>query len=290
MNNDDLENSDNNCEDEVENFRTVQNIEISGNTETDGDDQLLLQTPELQPVRKLSQKRITKIPESASSTLMKFIMQERENNAPNNTQTHSVNAFLAGLSPTLKSFTPYCLNMVKSKIVSIVQEYEIQMIVDEKKKNTSFVTPISTHLLPPQQQFNLELNQNIPSSTFVQLNHRSYPNILLQKETLSPHVSNSSSSPPSPQVSDIASFSYMQSIIKMPQNTRSPTTSHYSSLPPSPQYSSPPPSPFLNKNIGSNITQNHAHFQKTQNIILPTLSSSQPQFDHNILNQTSVQP
>lgn len=164
------------------------------------------------------------------------------------------------------------------------------MIIDEEKKNTSFVTPISTHLLPPQQQFNLELNINIPSSTFVQPNHRSYPNILLQKETLSPNVSNSSSSPPSPQVSDIASSSNMQRIIKMPQNTRSPTTSHYSSLPPSPQYSLPPPSPFLNENIGSNITQNHAHFQKTQNIILPTLSSSQPQFDHNILNQTSVQP
>lgn len=93
MNNDDLENSDNDSEDEVENFSTVQNIEISGNTETDGDDQLLLQNPDLQPVRKLSQKRITKIPESALSTLMKFIMQKRENNAPNNTQTHSVDAF-----------------------------------------------------------------------------------------------------------------------------------------------------------------------------------------------------
>jgi len=128
VNNDDLEKSYNDSDnDDVDNISTVQNIEISGNT--DGDDQLL-QTPESQLGRKFTKKRTSKTPESASSTLMKYIMHKSENNTTNTTQTQSVDAFLAGLSPTLKSFTPYYLNIVKSKMFSIVQEYEMQMIVD----------------------------------------------------------------------------------------------------------------------------------------------------------------
>lgn len=124
---DDLENSNNDSEDDVENVSTVQNIEISISGNTDGEDQL-------------PKKRTTKTPESAASTLKKYIMQKRENDIANTTQTHSVDTFLAGLSPTLKSFTPYYSNMVKSKIFSIVQEYEMQMIVDEEKKKTTFDT------------------------------------------------------------------------------------------------------------------------------------------------------
>jgi hypothetical protein len=149
VNNDDLENSSNDSEDDVENVSTVQNIEINISGNTDGEDQLP-KTPEYQSaVRKCTKKRTTKTPESASSTLMKYIMQKRENDIANTIQTHSVDAFLAGLSPTLKSFTPYYLNIVKSKIFYIVQEYEMQMIVDQEKKKTTFMTPYPTQLLRP---------------------------------------------------------------------------------------------------------------------------------------------
>lgn len=136
----------------------------------------------------------------------------------------------------------------------------------------------------------------------------------------SPSVSNYSSSPPSPQVSHVASISNTKNIIETPHDISLPTTSDYSSTP-SPQfihqfvsnnsqnftnvpvlndtltpistrYSSPPPSPFLNKNIGSymSITQSLTHLQRTQDMLIPTLSSSCPQFDQTILNQTSIQP
>lgn len=320
MNNDDLENSSNDSENDVENVSTVQNIEINISGNTDGEDQLP-KTPEYQSaVRKCTKKRTTKTPESASSTLMKYIMQKRENDIANTTQTHSVDAFLAGLSPTLKSFTPYYLNIVKSKIFSIVQEYEMQMIVDQENKKTTFMTPYPTQLLPPQQQFSREFNQNFPSSSAKHLNHNTYPSTQLQKEMPSPSVSNYSSSPPSPQVSHVASISNTKNIIETPHDISSPTTSDYSSTP-SPQfvhqfvsnnsqnstnvpvlndtltptstlYSSPPPSPFLNKNIGSymSITQNLTHLERTQDMLIPTLSSSRPQFDRNISNQTSIQP
>jgi hypothetical protein len=48
-------------------------------------------------------------------------------------QSNPVDEFLAGLSPTLKTFTPYYLDLVKSKIFSIVQEHEKKMILDEEQ-------------------------------------------------------------------------------------------------------------------------------------------------------------
>jgi len=87
---------------------------------------------------------------------------------------------------------------VKSKLFSIVQEYEMQMIFDEEKKKNNFMTPYSTHFLPPQQQFVREYNQNFPSSSSQPLNHKTYPSTQLQKDMSSPSVSNYSSSPPSP--------------------------------------------------------------------------------------------
>lgn len=195
---------------------------------------------------------------------MKYIMQKRENDIANTTQTHSVDAFLAGLSPTLKSFTPYYLNIVKSKIFSIVQEYEMQMIVDEEKKKTTFMTPYPTHLLPPQQQFGREFNprfnQNFLSSSAQHLNHNTYPSTQLQKEMPSPSVSNSSSSPLSPQVSHGASISNTKNIIEIPHDISSPTISHYSSTP-SPQ--------FVHQFV-SNNSQNSTNVPVLNNTLIPT--------------------
>lgn len=90
-------------------------------------------------------------------------------------------------------------------------------------------------MLPPQQQFSREFNQNFPSSSAQHLNHNTYPSTQLQKEMPSPSVSNYYSSPPSPQVSHVASISNTKNIIETPHDISSPTTSDYSSTP-SPQF------------------------------------------------------
>jgi len=177
-------------------------------------------------------------------------------------------------------------------------------------------------MLPPQQQFGREYNQNFPSSSAQHLNHNTCPSTQLQKDMSSPSVSNYSSSPSSPQVSYVASISNTKNTIEMSHDISSPTTSVYSSTPspqfvhqfgsklktqnstnvPVPndtltptstispiQYTSSPPSPFLNENIAS-CTQNLTHLQRTQNMLIPTLSSSPPQFDQNISDQTIIQP
>lgn len=49
--------------------------------------------------------------------------------------SHSVDAFLAGIAPTLKSLSPYYLNITKTKIFSVVQEVEMIEIVKRQKRH-----------------------------------------------------------------------------------------------------------------------------------------------------------
>ncbi|CAK1546595.1 unnamed protein product [Leptosia nina] len=56
-----------------------------------------------------------------------------------------VDAFLLSIGTTLKTFSPYHLNIAKSKIFSIVQEHDLQQIVQkEQRSNTSHDIKISS--------------------------------------------------------------------------------------------------------------------------------------------------
>ncbi|XP_011881772.1 PREDICTED: uncharacterized protein LOC105569709 [Vollenhovia emeryi] len=75
--------------------------------------------------------------------------------------SHSVDAFLAGIAPTLKSLSPYYLNITKTKIFSIVQEVEMIQIVKRQKRyqarkrrassspNESGASPFSSSMYVP---------------------------------------------------------------------------------------------------------------------------------------------
>lgn len=62
---------------------------------------------------------------------------------------HPVDAFLAGLAPTLKSLSPYHLNIARSKIFNIVQEIEMDQITHMQQKyaappaSSSFISSAS---------------------------------------------------------------------------------------------------------------------------------------------------
>lgn len=73
--------------------------------------------------------------ETTTSMLMKYILDKSERNLGISKKTDAVDAFLAGLAPTLKSFTPYYLNLAKSKIFAAVQEYEMEMILENQKNS-----------------------------------------------------------------------------------------------------------------------------------------------------------
>ncbi|CAH2098990.1 unnamed protein product [Euphydryas editha] len=49
--------------------------------------------------------------------------------------TDPVDAFLLSIGATLKTFSPYHLNLAKSKIFSVVQEHDLQQIVQKQQHN-----------------------------------------------------------------------------------------------------------------------------------------------------------
>ncbi|XP_076029490.1 uncharacterized protein LOC143018188 [Oratosquilla oratoria] len=65
--------------------------------------------------------------QTASAKLMEYLISKQENQ----TTPHPVDAFLAGIAPTLKTLTPYYLNVAKSEIFATVQKYEMQMLINQ---------------------------------------------------------------------------------------------------------------------------------------------------------------
>lgn len=63
--------------------------------------------------------------QTASSKLMEYLINKNQNNTKNQNNIfsqHPVDAFLAGIAPTLKTLSPYYLNLAKSEIFAIVQK------------------------------------------------------------------------------------------------------------------------------------------------------------------------
>lgn len=67
-------------------------------------------------------------PETASATLMKYLLQKKETETKTESVVHPVDAFLSSLSATLKTLDPYNLNLAKSRIFNVVQEIELNQI------------------------------------------------------------------------------------------------------------------------------------------------------------------
>ncbi|XP_055907687.1 uncharacterized protein LOC129942673 [Eupeodes corollae] len=83
-------------------------------------------------------KRKRKLEESATCEVskaksMRYIVERVEEDRF--VERHPVDAFLSGIAPTLKSLSPYYLSLAKTQIYSIVQEYEMAMIMEQRNEN-----------------------------------------------------------------------------------------------------------------------------------------------------------
>jgi len=113
--------------------------------------------------------------ESASSILMKYFIKDNEKELKEKSPSADpVDSFLNGISVTMKTFTPYYLNLAKSKIFSIVQDIDMQQIMENQKPETnSYNNPTSAsslfqmpgHPICPTSQINNSLYQNLLSTT-----------------------------------------------------------------------------------------------------------------------------
>lgn len=65
--------------------------------------------------------------ENASEKLLDYLIQ-KDNKIQE--EQHPVDAFLAGISPTMKTLSPYLLHLAKSEIFAVVQKFEFNMMSD----------------------------------------------------------------------------------------------------------------------------------------------------------------
>lgn len=104
-------------------------------------------------------RKIQRIPESShkihcespSSQLMAFILAEKaaEKSALQKEQ-HAVDAFLAGIAPTLKSLSPELLIEAKGKIFNVVQELELKQLQYNNSQENFSMTNYLTFSTTPQ--------------------------------------------------------------------------------------------------------------------------------------------
>lgn len=81
-----------------------------------------------------SSKKRRRPQQTASAILMEYLIKKNENQATTSTSNvsqHPVDAFLAGVAPTLKTLNPYFLNLAKSEIFATVQRYEMKMLMEQ---------------------------------------------------------------------------------------------------------------------------------------------------------------
>nr|CAD7442724.1 unnamed protein product [Timema bartmani] len=114
---------------------TINNVEVKNEVDEDCSERQETQKRSWPKKMAHTQKRKCQQPQTSASIPMNYLTEEKNKTEP---QVHSVDAFLAAIAQTLKTFTPYYLNVAKTKIFAIVQEYEMEMILEKTTPIQSF--------------------------------------------------------------------------------------------------------------------------------------------------------
>jgi hypothetical protein len=68
--------------------------------------------------------------QTGSAKLVKYLISKDQNAATTSSAPHPVDAFLAGVAPTLNTLSPYYLNLAKSEIFFSIQKCEMKMLME----------------------------------------------------------------------------------------------------------------------------------------------------------------
>lgn len=122
-----------------------------------------------------------KVQETASSTLMKYILANKERTENNAKEKDDIDAFLTGIAATMRKFDPYHINLAKTKIFTAVQDIDMQQIINNQRQqsyislsqNNSVWT--SSHIPEPAEHEvqNLQSYQGIQQSITNLTSHES---------------------------------------------------------------------------------------------------------------------
>lgn len=123
---------------------------------------LPIQEPQRNP--RLKKNMSAPVPESASATLMKYVLMNRNKNTEiiEKEERHPIDAFLQGLAPTLKSFSPYLQHLAKGQIFQVIHNLELQQLTENLRSSQS--TPIILSSPSPSSPSVPDISSPLPAS------------------------------------------------------------------------------------------------------------------------------
>ncbi|XP_029344030.1 uncharacterized protein LOC107884042 [Acyrthosiphon pisum] len=138
--------------------------------------------------------------ETASSVLMKYLVESDKKETKETANDHSIDIFFNSLAATVKTFSPEYQHMAKSKLFNIVSELEWAHL---QSKNTHYQVPIPINFPAPENKSNRHpipfvQTQNIQQAVYPQnqmyemscLSNSSTPNdSLMSSQTQTPSPS-----------------------------------------------------------------------------------------------------
>jgi hypothetical protein len=84
-----------------------------------------------------------------SAKLLEYLISKDQNAATTSSAPHLVDAFLAGIAPTLKILSPYYLNLAKSEIFGSVLKYEMKMLMEQHSYGKNICFELSSQYYTP---------------------------------------------------------------------------------------------------------------------------------------------
>ncbi|KAI4470067.1 madf domain transcription factor [Holotrichia oblita] len=94
--------------------------------------------------------------QTATAKLMEYLVARNDDQAVTSTQ-HPVDAFLTEIAPTLKTLNPFYLNLAKSEIFNIVQQYEMKMLQEQHSHHRVFLNLLRS-VTPQSDQHSISSN------------------------------------------------------------------------------------------------------------------------------------
>lgn len=110
-------------------------------------EKLSLEQKELNKTNMRKRKQPT---ESASATLMEYIIKTKEKNKETETEKDGLDLFFLSMASTVKKFTPYNQSLAKAKIFSIVSDLEFNELKSSQEQQYQSGNTPSSAFIPPQ--------------------------------------------------------------------------------------------------------------------------------------------
>lgn len=134
----------------------IQNVETSFNTSA------LIQPRQ----KKIKKTNSLKPPETASSTLMKYIIEQKnaEQSYPTTSKLDAMDQFFSSMCSTAKQFSPYLQHIAKTKVFQIISELELEQLRQNQPQPQSTISNQDS-----LQQLSQVQTQTVP--TVLQSNH-----------------------------------------------------------------------------------------------------------------------